>query len=49
METEQGKKNLLQFADKIGFDVGENAAQNIEVQFQKIFDFLPELCLLLPT
>ena len=49
MGTERGKQSLLLFADKIGFDVGENAAQNIEVQFQKTFDFLPELALFIAS
>lgn len=49
MDTESVKQNLLQFAEKIGFEVGENTAQNIEVQFQKTFDFLPELALFIAS
>ncbi|HEU4552729.1 MAG TPA: AraC family transcriptional regulator [Chitinophaga sp.] len=43
MQTD--KQVFLQFADKIGYDIGKNLAQNVEIQYQKIFDFLPELAM----
>jgi AraC-like DNA-binding protein len=39
------KQVFLQFAGKIGYDIGKNLAQNVEIQYQKIFDFLPELAM----
>jgi AraC-like DNA-binding protein len=45
MKIKNDKQSLIQFADKIGFDVGKNVIQNIEVRFQRTFDFLPELAL----
>jgi len=45
MKTENDRQSLIQFANKVGFDIGKNVVQNIEVQFQKTFDFLPELAL----
>lgn len=43
MKTDQ--QILIQFADKIGYDVGKGLAQNVEIQYQKIFDFLPDLAM----
>ena len=45
MDTDNDKQSLIQFANKIGFEIGENKIQNIEVHFQKTFDFLPEFAL----
>ncbi|WP_447641984.1 MULTISPECIES: helix-turn-helix domain-containing protein [Chitinophagaceae] len=46
---ESDKQDLLQFAGKIGFDVGEHAAQHIEVKFQKTYGFLPELAVFIAS
>lgn len=45
MITKTDKQSIFQFANKIGYDIGENMAQNIKVQQQKSFDFLPELAM----
>jgi AraC-like DNA-binding protein len=42
MEVNADSQNLIQFVNKIGYDVGEDMVKNIEVQFQKSFDFFPE-------
>lgn len=49
MVTENDKKSFLQFAHKIGYDVGENMIQNIKLQYQKSFDFLPELAMFIAS
>jgi AraC-like DNA-binding protein len=49
MTIKSDKQSLIQFADKIGLDIGVNLVQNIEIQFQKTFDFLPELALLIAS
>lgn len=49
MIKESEGQNLLQFAHKIGYDIGERMAQNIEVQFQKNFDFLPDFALFIAS
>lgn len=45
MITKTDKQSIFQFANKIGYDIGGNMAQNIKVQQQKSFDFLPELAM----
>jgi len=45
MVTTNDKQKLLQFVNKIGYDIGENMAQNVKLQYQKSFDFLPELAM----
>lgn len=45
MVTTTDKQKLLQFVNKIGYDIGENMAQNVKLQYQKSFDFLPELAM----
>jgi AraC-like DNA-binding protein len=45
MATENDKHGLIQFASKIGYDIGEGMVQNVEVQYQKNFLFLPELAM----
>ncbi|HTN37185.1 MAG TPA: AraC family transcriptional regulator [Arachidicoccus sp.] len=45
MITKTDKQSIFQFANKIGYDIGENMAQNIKVRQQKSFDFLPELAM----
>lgn len=37
------RKAFLQFAGKVGYDVGEAMARNVDMQFHNTFDFLPEL------
>lgn len=49
MITENDKQSFLQFVDKIGYDIGENTVQNVEVHYQKAFDFLPELALFIAS
>ncbi len=49
MSIKTDKQNLIQLADKIGFEVGENVVQNIEVKFQKTFDFLPEVAMFIAS
>lgn len=46
---EKEGQSFLQFAHKIGYDIGEHMAQNIEVQFQKSFDFLPDFALFIAS
>jgi len=43
MVSKTDSQIFLQFADKIGYDIGKNMTRNVEIQHQKIFDFLPEL------
>lgn len=45
MISKTDKQSIFKFANKIGYDIGENMAQNIKVQQQKSFDFLPELAM----
>ncbi|PYF77437.1 helix-turn-helix domain-containing protein [Pedobacter nutrimenti] len=45
MKTEKDLSTFLQFTNKIGYDIGKDAAQNLEVHFQKTFDFMPELAM----
>ena len=40
-------QNIFKFVNKIGSDVGADTAQNIEIQYQKTFDYLPELAILI--
>lgn len=49
MITEHDKNEFLQFANKVGYDIGENTVQNVEVQYQKTFDFLPELAVFIAS
>jgi len=49
MSTENKEQNILQFANKIGYHIEEDTAQNIEINYQKIFDFLPELVMLIAS
>lgn len=35
--------DFIQFANKIGYDIGADMAQNLEVQFQNSFDLYPDL------
>jgi AraC-like DNA-binding protein len=49
MLTGNEKQNLIQLADKIGFDIRKNVVQNVEIRFQKTFDFLPELVVLVAS
>lgn len=43
MSSKTDEQKLIQLAKKIGFDIGENMAQNIKVQHLKSYDFLPGL------
>ena len=45
MNTEKDIGSFLQFMDKIGYDIGKKAEQNMEVHEQKTFDFTPELAM----
>jgi len=49
MKIENDKQSLIRFADKLGFDVGENVIQNVEVHFQKTFNFLPDLAVFIAS
>ncbi|MBK1896155.1 helix-turn-helix domain-containing protein [Chryseobacterium paridis] len=49
METEGNGQDFLQFANKIGYDIGENMEQNIDMHFQKNFDFLPDFALFIAS
>jgi len=49
LETKTDKQNLIQFANKIGFNVEKSVAQNVEVRFQKNFDFLPDFVLFITS
>lgn len=49
MVTEKDKHNFFQFVNKIGYDIGENADQNMDVQYQKSFDFMPELAMFIAS
>lgn len=43
MERESEQQKLIQFVNKTGYDIGANMMQNIEIHYQKSFDFFPEL------
>ncbi|NSL86917.1 helix-turn-helix transcriptional regulator [Chitinophaga sp. Mgbs1] len=49
MATERDEQSFLQFANKIGYDIGERMEQNIDMQFQKNFNFLPEFALFIAS
>lgn len=49
MTTARDGQSFLQFANEIGYDIGERMAQNIEMQFQKNFNFLPEFALFIAS
>jgi AraC-like DNA-binding protein len=49
MTTKTDKQTFIQFADKIGYAIGKNITQNVEIQSQKLFDFLPELVMLVAS
>ncbi len=36
------EQKLIQFVNKTGYDIGEDMMQNIDVHYQKIFDFFPD-------
>lgn len=42
MDSIADNGNFLQFANKIGYDVGTEMAQNLEIQYQNSFDFYPD-------
>ena len=49
MITTTDKQHFLQFVNKIGYDIGARMEQNIDMQFQKNFDFLPEFALFIAS
>jgi AraC-like DNA-binding protein len=49
MGTENDKHNFIQFAHEIGYNMGENAAQNLDVYHQKSYIFLPELAMFIAS
>jgi AraC-like DNA-binding protein len=49
MATRKDKHDFLEFVNKIGYDIGENTEQNMEVQYQKGFDFMPELAMFIAS
>jgi len=49
MTTGNDKHSLLQFINKIGYDIGDNMIQNVKMQFQKTFAFLPELAVFIAS
>lgn len=40
---------FLQFINKIGYDIGDKTAQNIEVEYLKGFDFMPEMAMFIAS
>jgi AraC-like DNA-binding protein len=49
MITKTDKENFIQFVNKIGYDIGENMEQNVNMHYQKSFDFLPELAMFIAS
>lgn len=49
IEPMEDGQSFLQFANKIGYDIGERMAQNIDMQFQKNFNFLPEFAVFIAS
>jgi AraC-like DNA-binding protein len=49
MIKEKNKQTVFQFVNKIGYDIEEKMMQNINVQYQKSFDFLPELAMFIAS
>jgi len=49
MITANEAQTLIQFVNKIGYNIGENTVQNLEVQYQKSFNFLPELAMFIAS
>lgn len=47
MNETTNEHNVFEFVSKIGSDVGVSTAKNIEIQYQKTFDYLPELAILI--
>lgn len=39
------KDDFLQFVNRIGYDIGNKTEQNMEVQYQKGFDFMPDIAM----
>jgi len=42
MKEAHDNQNFIHFVDKIGYDIGQDMVKNIDVIFQKSFDFLPD-------
>ncbi len=49
MITENDEEDFVRFAHNIGYDIGENMRQNIELLYQKTFIFLPELAVFIAS
>lgn len=49
MKETEDAQNLLQFINKIGYDIGGKTAQNLDIQYHKSFDFLPELAMFIAS
>ncbi|WP_080055840.1 helix-turn-helix transcriptional regulator [Spirosoma aerolatum] len=49
MLTEEDKQRFIQFVNKIGYDIGEQIIQNVEVQYQKSVTFLPDLAMFIAS
>ncbi|WP_343691582.1 AraC family transcriptional regulator [Chitinophaga sp.] len=43
METTTNGPDFLDFADKIGYDIGKGMMHNVDMHYHKSFDFFPEL------
>lgn len=49
MPAEKDKDIFLNFANKIGYNIGETTAENMDVQYQRGFDFMPELAMFIAS
>lgn len=49
MTINTDKQELVSFADKIGYDLGDQMAEKIEVYYQKGFDFMPDLAMFITS
>jgi AraC-like DNA-binding protein len=49
MASLSDNKSFIRFVNKIGYDIGESTTQNVEVHYQKTFDFLPELAIFIAS
>lgn len=45
MSQAKGESDLVNFLDRIGYDIGEHTVQNLEMYDQKSFDFMPDLAM----
>jgi AraC-like DNA-binding protein len=49
MTIVKDKQGFLDFVNEIGYDIGEHTVQNMDVHYQKSFNFLPDLAMFIAS